>query len=364
MATKTYAVGDNETVKLWSKRLAREALKKTVVADYFSDSTSSLGTIETSTQKGPGDRVRLTLRMQFTGDGVTENISLEGNEEALVTYTDDVIINELAHAGRANQTISQQRVPFKLAKEVNDGLVDWAAARIDQVAFNHLCGYLPANSQAGGVGLYTGFNTVLAESTGRVYRPSGLTTDQLLTASNVFSLSDINRLKELAETGGTSGLVPIRPIDGLPMGAKYVLFLHTEQATQLRNDTTTGGWIDLQKAVISGGKQDDNRVFKGGLGVYNEVLLVSSPRVTAGVNSTTSASQSSTRRAVFCGAQALGLAFGQGYSTEEWKVDEETFDYKRIFGQSMRSILGIKKLQFNSSDFATIVYPTYSVSAA
>lgn len=364
MATKTYAVGDAETVKNWSRRLAREALKKTVAAPYIKDSGSALATLNTDMQKGPGDRVTITLRMQMTGDGVTENETLEGNEEAIVTYTDNVVINELAHAARSNRTISQQRVTFKLAREMNDGLADWFAARKDTWFFNHLCGYLPANTQAGSGLKYAGFNTVLAPSVGRILRPSSLTTDQTLTSTNILTLDMIDRVKEIAETGGSSGLVPIRPIEGLPMGAKYVMFIHTSQATQLRTNTTTLGWLDIQKAWLSGGNGEANQMFKGGLGVWNETLIVSSPRVTPGVNSTTSASQSSTRRAVFCGAQALGVAYGQGYGTDEWKYDEETFDYGRQLGVSGLTIGGMKKTQFNSSDFATIVVPTYAVDAA
>lgn len=364
MATKTYAAGDAEVVKLWSKRLAREALKKTVCFPYFKDSGDALGTMQTDTQKGAGDRVTITLRMQMTGDGVTENETQEGNEESIVTYTDNVLINELSHAARSNKTISQQRVPFSLGREMNDGLSDWWAGRMDTVFFNHLCGYLPANSQAGSGLKYAGFNTVLTPSSGRIFRPSSLTTDQALTSTNTFTLDDINRLKELAETGGTAGLVPIRPIMGLPGGAKYVLFIHPTQVTQLRNSTATNGWMDIQKALLMGGEGDASKIFKGGQGVYNEVLLVSSTRVTPGVNSTTSTSQSSTRRAVFCGAQALGLAFGQGYGPEEWKVREETFDYGRQLGVNALNIFGMKKTQFNSSDFATLVYTTYAVDAA
>jgi len=363
MAIKTYAVGDSEVVKLWSKRLAREALKKTTLSAYFKDSSGALGTIITDTQKGAGDRVSCTLRMQFTGDGVTENESQEGNEESLSTYVDNVLINELSHAGRANKTISQQRVPFKLAREINDGLADWYAGRIDTIGFNHLAGYLPANSLSGSTLKYAGFNTILAPSTGRIFRPSSLTTDQLLTSTNIFTLDAIDRMKELAETGGSGSLIPIRPIEGLPMGAKYVVFIHTTQGTQLRTNTTTAGWLDIQKAWLQGGNTD-NMLFKGGMGVWNEVMIVTSPRVPLGVNSTTSAAQSSTRRAIFCGAQALGLAFGEGYGPEEWKVKEEDFDYGRQYGANALNIFGMKKMQYNSSDFATIVYPTYAVDAA
>lgn len=365
MATKTYAVGDAEVVKLWSKRLAREALKRTVIYPYIKDSGDALGTLETDTQKGAGDRVTITLRMQLSGDGVTENQTMEGNEEAIVTYTDNVLLNELVNAVRSNVTISQQRVPFKLGREMNDALADWYAARIDQVAFNHLAGYTPANTQAAD-GQYTGFNTITAPTTGRhLWTEAGTSADEDLDSTgDEMTLAMIDKCVELAQTGGSTGLVPIRPISGLPAGADYVMFLHPTQVTQLRTSTTTLNWADLQKAWLQGGSGENSMFWKGGLGVYNKTLLVESTRVPQGVSGADGSAVTTVRRAIFCGAQALGCAFGQGYGPEEWKINEETFDYGRQLGVSARNIFGFKKMKFNSNDFATIVVSSYAANAA
>lgn len=365
MATKTYVAGDAETVKLWSKRLAREALKKTVCFPYFKDSGDALGTMETDTQKGPGDRVTITLRMQMTGDGVSELQTQEGNEEQIITYTTNVLINELSHAARSNRTISQQRVPFKLGFEMNDGLSDWWANRMDTTFFNHLCGNTVANTQAGADLKYAGFNTITAPTSGRqLWASASHTSDQTLDSGDPVTLSVIDKCVELALTGGSTGLPPIRPIAGLPGGAQYVFFVHPTQTTQLRTSTTTLNWADLQKALLQGGKDEDSMFWKGGLGVYNKTLLVEDSRVTKGVNSSSGAAVANTRRSVFCGAQALGLAFGQGYGPEEWKVQEETFDYGRQLGVNALNIFGMKKTVFNSNDFAALVVSSYAQDAA
>lgn len=365
MATKTYAAGDAEVVKLWSKRLAREALKRTVMAPYIKDSSSALGMIESDTQKGAGDRVTVTLRMQLTGDGVTENQTQEGNEEAISTYTDNVSLFELSHATRSQVKITQQRVPFKLGREMNDALADWWAARMDTIMFNHLAGFTPANTQAAS-GQYNGGNTIVAPSSGRqLWTEAGTSADQDLDSTgDELTLTMIDRCVELAQTGGSGNLVPIRPISGLPGGADYVMFVHPTQVTQLRTSTTTLNWADLQKAMLQGGAGNDSMFWKGGLGVYNKTLLVESTRVPQGVNSSSGAAISTVRRAIFCGAQSLGLCFGQGYGPEEWKVQEETFDYGRQLGVNALNIFGVKKLRFNSSDFATIVVSSYAANAA
>lgn len=365
MATKTYAAGDPEVVKLWSKRLAREALKQTVIFPYIRDDGNALCELKMDTQKGPGDRITCTLRMQLNGDGVDETETQEGNEEAITTYTDNLYINELSHAFRGKAKITQQRVPFDMAREGNDALSDWWAGRIDTCAFNHLCGYTPANSMGGGTGKYTGFNTVTAPTSGRhLWTLSGATTDEDLTSTNVFTLEMIDKAKEVAKTGGTAGLVPIRPIRGLPGGAKYVCFLHPSQVTSLRTSTDTNGWMDIQKALLSGGEGKSSKIFQDGLGVWNETLLVEADRVTYGVNSTTGEAITTTRRAVFCGAQSLITAYGKGYGPEKWQSQEETFDFGRQYAANGLNLFGFKKAVYNSSDFAAMVISSYAQHAA
>jgi len=107
---------------------------------------------------------------------------------------------------------------------------------------------------------------------------------------------------------------------------------------------------------MTGGDVETNPIFTGALGVYNGVVLhewVRLPTAPSGANA------ANVRRAVFCGAQAVGMAWGQGHS-ETPKYEEDIFDYGRQFGVSVQSILGAKKLQFNSKDFGTIVMSTYA----
>lgn len=94
-------------------------------------SSNSLIQIVEDTQKGPGDRIRLPLRMQLSGSGIEGDGTLEGNEEALSTYYDDLLINQLRHAVRSEGKMSEQRVPFSVREEARMGLQDWWADRID-----------------------------------------------------------------------------------------------------------------------------------------------------------------------------------------------------------------------------------------
>lgn len=88
MANTSYGVNANEAVKLWRRQLWTETLKHTTMAPLMGTGTDSIIQVVDDTQKSAGDRVRVTLRMQLSGDGVEGDSTLEGEEEALVTHTD------------------------------------------------------------------------------------------------------------------------------------------------------------------------------------------------------------------------------------------------------------------------------------
>ena len=101
MAVTEYGVNAAEAVKLWSRKLMHEALKQTWASKFMGRDSGSLVQVLDDTSKGPGDRIRCILRMQLSGDGIQGDDTLEGNEEALVTHTDNVIIDQLRHAVRS-----------------------------------------------------------------------------------------------------------------------------------------------------------------------------------------------------------------------------------------------------------------------
>ena len=96
MADTAYGVNDNEAVKLWSTKLTHEALKRTYVKRFMGTSSSSMVVQKNETNKGPGDRIRHILRMQLTGDGILGDGDLEGFEESLSTFTDDLSLTSCA----------------------------------------------------------------------------------------------------------------------------------------------------------------------------------------------------------------------------------------------------------------------------
>jgi N4-gp56 family major capsid protein len=351
MATTSYGVNANETVKVWGRKLFREAIKETHMRKFMGSSTQSMIQIKDETSKGPGDTVYNILRMRLTGDGIKGDATLEGSEEALTTYRDSLVLDQLRHAVRSGGRMTEQRVPFSVRDEARMSLQDWYAERIDTALMNQLAGN---NAQTDT--RYTGSQSVTAPDSAHHYWPAAISADETITAGNTLTIDLIDKLVTEAKLA-----VPVlRPF---MMGgqAHYVMFIHPDQVEDLRTSTTTGQWLDIQKAAMQGGRVSDNPIFTGALGVYNQVILHESAYVPTGVHSSTAAAQTLVRRSIFAGAQAATMAFGRNNSDFSMTWFEEMFDYGNQLGVAAGMIWGAKRSIFNSETFGSFVLSTAAV---
>jgi N4-gp56 family major capsid protein len=331
----------------------KEALKKTFALQFMGTDSNSLIQIKTEVNKDAGDRITFGLRQQLTGAGVSGDNTLEGNEEALVTYTQNVTIDQLRHAVRSGGKMSEQRVPFKIRDEARDGLADWWSERIDRWFFNQITG-----NTAQADTRFTGMQACVSPDSGHQVFPGSEAAEVSLSAttSNRFSLALIDKAVERGKLA-TNYLRPVR------VGNKDLLvaFLHPYQVTSLRQSVASSQWSDIQKAAMQGGDVTDNPIFTGALGMYNGVVLHESVRVPLVVGAT--AGTADVARAVLCGAQAACLAFGRGYGKNTFSWEEELFDYKNQLGVGAGCIGGLVKTRFNGSDFATVTMSSYEVAS-
>lgn len=353
MSTTSFPTNHPLAVKLWAKKLFVEALKATYFDRFMGDSASSLCQVKSELNKSAGDKITIGLRMQLSGSGVAGDGTLEGNEEALTTYSDSILVDQLRHAVRSAGKMSEQRVPFSVREEARSGLQDWWADRLDTAFFKHLCSDSVDTSL-----LYTGNNaTVAIDSAHRIFPGSATTDEASISTTDVFALTYIDAAVEKAKTA-TPVLKPI------VMGGDnyYVVFLHPYQVYNLRTNTNSGQWLDIQKAALaSGNRFADNPIWTGALGVYNNCILHESVRVRPAI-ATAGTYVTNTRRAVLAGAQSLVFAYGQNSASGEMSWVEEVFDYGNQLGVSAGMIYGIKEARFNSASFGKIIIPSYAAA--
>ena len=367
MAKTEFGVNHSLAVKLWSKILAREAIRKTWMQKFIGKDDNSLIYEKIDLRKDAGDKITCGLVIDLEGDGVQGDGTLEGNEESMQFFNDSLFVDQLRNGVRINGRMTEKRVPYDLRYTAKERLAQWYAKRFDISFFNHICGNTVQSDSR-----YTGNNTVTAPTTNRIFRPNSVATDQALAAGDEFSLELVDFAKEKAITASTEASTGplIRPImmDG---GEYYVMFLHDYQVTDLRTSTSTGQWLDIQKAAMQGGDVAKNPVFSGALGVYNGVILHQAARVTQGVHSTAGTAVTTSRRAVLCGCNSALIAFGGENDDTRYSWVEKSFDYDNQLGVAAGAIWGLKKSIYapesgstNQEDYGTVVVPTYAVAHA
>lgn len=357
MAKTEFGVNHPLAVKVWSKKLMSEAIANTWIGKFIGNSKDSLIYRKDEISKSAGDQVVCGLRMRLVGDGVQGDATLEGQEEALTTYSDTLVINQLRHATRSAGKMSEQRVPFDVRQDNLEGLRDWWSERLDQSFANQVAGFTAQVDTR-----FTGNNAATAADVDHLIRAGNVVNDESLISSNKFDLSLIDACVARAKTFFENGIPIIRPlrVDGED---KYVMFLHPYQVRDMRTNASNGQWLDIQKAATSGGDRAKNPIFTGALGEYNGVVLHEWTRLPKGVHSVNNVAVDNTRRAVFAGAQAACVAFGSENGVDKMTWFEELFDYGNQLGVSAGAIFGLKKTRFNAKDFGTIVVPTYAAAS-
>jgi N4-gp56 family major capsid protein len=365
MAVVEFAAGDTLANELWEQRLNVEVIEHTYLNQFIGTGLDAMIQEKIEPNKSPGDQVTMGLRGVLGGAGKLGNEVLKGNSEAFTTKSDVMTLNLLRHsvAVPAGMTIDAQRVPYELREEAYDALRQWYTDRLDDAMFNQLAGNTAQTDVR-----FTGNQAVTGPSANNVFRANGGSnaTDQAVGADTtaVLTLPMIDALVERAGTMRKELSQPmIRPISimGRPY---YVMFIHDFQKVDLRRDAGAGGWLTIQKEAMSGGAISGNALFTGAIGVYNNVILHSTPRIPQGVHSSTGAAVANTRRAVFCGAQAAWMAWGQGYGQTSFRWVEELEDFGHQLEVAVGSIWGMKKSIFNSQDFATLTLTTRAASHA
>lgn len=264
MAEWSYGTNAPEAVKLWSSRLFTVAIQRTVAwkmchVSAKPGSENNVVQLLDDTQKNKaGDRIRVDLLPKLKGNGVLGDNDISGSEEALSTYYDDVLLNQLRNAVLVKGAMSQQRVPFSMRNAAKNRLADWWSERFDYALLNQATG----NTFQADI-RWTGNQAVIAPDAQHQLFAGSAASEAALAPGNIFTLDLIDQYVAKAHTLS----VPIRPIRLKGKGGELeifgVLFLHPFQVKSLRVNYTTGQWGDIQRAAMQGGQITGNPIFSG-----------------------------------------------------------------------------------------------------
>lgn len=375
MSSTNFTASDPQTLKLWSRKVWSDSVKETVYGRLIGTSDRAIIQVKDELSKSEGDRVRFSLRHLPTGTGVQDEETLEGNEEGLSFTYFDLNLGEKRHAVKVDLNLSAQRTMFNVQSEAKDALTEWTAEMLDTTTLEYMTGIckggdysvgedgLPTHTLAqviGGTGVAKYFprgafggNAVTDFTANRTVYAGTATAAANITANDTMTLSVVDKLIERAKLA--SPTMRKASFDGKKV---WVMLLHPYQVTSMRTNTSAGQWLDIQKALTSGGGK--GLLFEEALGIYRDVLFVEStrmPQFLAGAGNAIPCA-----RAVFLGAQAGVMATGrQGKSSEFGKLAlaEKTFDYGKRYGVAATFIAGMARSKFNGqSDFAAFAVDT------
>jgi N4-gp56 family major capsid protein len=361
MAKTIIGLGDPKAVQRFSAFLATDTARKSYFTKKFMgdgpDAELPLQMLR-QLESDAGEKISYDLIMQLKMVPVEGDNVLEGREEDLTFYTDSLYIDQARGGVNTGGKMTRKRTIYDLRKIARVKQSDWWSRIFDELFFMYLSGARGTNvDYIFGTG-YTGFANnpfVAPDSTHTMYGDG--TTKATLTSAGKMTTTMIERAQTKAETlgGGTTGIPAIEPvmIDG---EMHYVLCMHSFSAYDLRTNSSTGQWLDIQKAAATAlGK--DSPIFKGALGMLNNVVLHQHKGVIKftdyGAGGNVAAA-----RALFMGRQAGVVAFGSAGNGLRFDWHEEERDNGNQAVITTSSIFGIKKTAFTiagtSRDFGVL----------
>lgn len=366
MAKTIVGVGDAKAIKRFSAFLAVDVGRKS----YFNRKFMGVGeSAQTPLQTLPhlerdaGDQISYDLVMQLKMKPVQGDATLRGKEEDLKFYTDSLYIDQLRGGVNTGGQMSRKRTIHDMRQIARVRQSEWWARLFDETLFMYLSGARGVNSDFIEDTSFTGYagNSFVAPDSQHILYGGDATSKATVDSADKITLSVIDKALARAEVmgGGTTGIPSIQPceIDGEP---HFVLVMHPYQEYDLRVNTSTGQWLDIQKAA-TGAEGNKNPIFKGGLGMYNNVVL-HKHKAAIQFSDYGAGSNVNAGRALFLGRQAGVVAFGSPGTGLRFDWHEEMEDRGNQVVITTSSIFGVKKTAFTidstSRDFGVIAIDT------
>ena len=368
MAKTLVGVGDPKAVKKFSAFLAVDVGRKSYFNKKFmgvgEDAQTPLQTLP-HLENDAGDQISYDLVMQLKMKPVQGDAVLRGNEEDLKFYSDSLYIDQMRGGVNTGGKMSRKRTIHDMRKIARVRQSEWWARLFDETIFQYLSGARGVNSDFIEDTSFTGYagNAFVSPDDKHILYPGSVTTKAGLASTDKFTLSVIDKAVSRAAVmgGGTSGIPALQPveIDGEP---HYVCVMHPWQTYDVRTNSSTGQWLDIQKAAAAA-EGRNNPMFKGGLGLYNNVILHEHRGIiTFSDYGTGSPGTTKAARALFLGRQAGVVAFGSPGTGLRFDWTEESEDRGNQVVITTASIFGVKKSAYTidgtSRDFGVIALDT------
>lgn len=374
MAYTNFAELQSKAITLWKRQTWRAARNQMFTSNFLgSDSNSMIQRINELRQGTKGTRAIVTLVADLVGDGVAGDRFLEGNEEPMKSYDQeiqyDMLRTAMVHEGR----MADQRSIVDFRSNARNNGAYWLAERIDQMAFLTMSGVSYAFNTDGSARVgsdlpYLDFaGDVTAPSANRHFRWVASTNSLAAADTTAVAATDTPSWKMLIQAKAEARnrfIKPVRVAGGVDV---YHVFMTPDGIAKLKQDSDfINAWQNARE------RNQNNPLFKGTAhmnGIMVDGLMIHDFRHvfntkgmaanskwggTVGVDADVEG-----QRVLFCGAQALAMA---DVGLPIWV--EKKFDYDNKPGISIGKMFGFVKPRFYSihdqsvEDFGVICIDT------
>lgn len=363
MANTNFASLTSEQLTAWSRDFWRVARNMSFINQFAgSGSNAMVQRVSELTKSDKGARAVLTLLADMTGDGVTGDNTLEGNEESLRAYDIVIQLDQLRFANRLAGRLADQKSVVTFREHSRDALAYAIADRIDQLAFLTLSGVAYTQKNNGALRpVYTSgqnlgdlaFNSDITAPTSNRHRrwdaTNGLVAGDVTAtvAADKLAYNTIVDLKAYAKDNY------IRGIRSAGNEESFHLFVTPQVMADIKLDSDF-----LANVRNAGVRGPSNSLFAGSSSLMVDGVFIHEFRHVFNTSGATSGASGNAGAAgykwganadvngsacLFCGAQALAMA-----DIGLPEMVEDNFDYGNQNGISIGKIFGLKKPKFNS----------------
>jgi len=369
MANTNFASLTSEQLTAWSRDFWRVARNMSFINQFAgSGSNAMVQRVSELTKSDKGARAVLTLLADMTGDGVTGDNTLEGNEESLRAYDIVIQLDQLRFANRLAGRLADQKSVVTFREHSRDALAYAIADRIDQLAFLTLTGVAYTQKNNGALRpVYTSgqnlgdlaFNGDVTAPTSNRHRrwdaTNGLVAGSTIAtvAADKLAYNTIVDLKAYAKDNY------IRGIRSAGNEETFHLFVTPQVMADIKLDSDF-----LANVRNAGVRGPSNSLFSGSSSLMVDGVFIHEFRHVFNTSGATSGTSSNAGAAgykwgadadvngsacLFCGAQALAMA-----DIGLPEVVEDNFDYGNQNGISIGKIFGLKKPKFQSDNNGSV----------
>lgn len=354
-------------VKQWDSDFYREYIRANRFAKYQGTDANAVIQLKEQLTKKPGDAITIPLLKALSGAGVTGNTLLEGQEEAISNYGQQVSIQCYRNAvaitdwEESKSAIGYRDAARPLLKEwamdLNRQKILTAMGSVQAVAGGPIIAYGSATEANKDAWLDLNTDRILfgaAKANLKQTAPAGgATNDHSASLAEIDGTTDkltrgvVSLAKRMAKLADPI----IRPIRVNDDEEWYVMFVNSLAFRDLKADMATVHADAMQRGR-------SNPLFTDGDLVYDGVIIREVPEIAVlsgvGASGTTDVAPN-----YLCGAQALAHVIGK-----RWQSTTDTRDYGFVHGVGTMGFFGTEKLFYNGKQHGMVTVYTAGVADA